>query len=506
MLEPGDDLDDLLNSLDSPAPKQQPKTAFKQSTKSVKKDDDLDDLLNDLDAKPKAKPTVMKGDDLDDLLNDLEEKPKPKQTPVKTQVKAAPKPVQKKDDLDDLLNDLDAPAPKKTPAKPVQKKDDLDDLLNDLDAPTQKKQPAKQKDDLDDLLNDLDTPAPKKQATKHKDDLDDLLDGLDEVPKKQSGKKGDDLDDLLNGLDTPVKPKKGDDLDDLLDGLNEAPKKQPAKSQRKDELDDLLDGIDAMPTKNAAAPAPVAAVISDPNACAECGRPLQAQRITAIGRNYHPNCFVCRNCKTPIGANPFHAIDNYPYCKQCYLQRFAKMCARCGKPITDQCLNALGKSYHQACFNCTRCHKPFATPSFFQKDGEPYCEVCYKEAVAVKCGGCGKPIVGNSLMALGNKYHPECFVCSVCKAPFPRGQFFNLGGKPVCAEHKNGAGSVGGTSVCAHCNKPIVAGNSFISAMGKKFHSNHFMCSFCVTPLTETSFKENMGKPYCFSCHGKLFG
>ncbi|ELP90045.1 transforming growth factor beta-1-induced transcript 1 protein, putative [Entamoeba invadens IP1] len=482
-----DELDDVLNALNDMVEKKQPK--------EQKKEDNLDDLLSSLDAKPTAKP--QKQDDLDDLLDGLNDVPKPQQT--KPQPKAEhPKPQAPKDDLDDLLDGLnDAPVPKAQPK---------------VEPPKQQPKPQPPKDDLDDLLdglNDVPKPKPAVQAQQTqpkpaapKDDLDDLLDGLEEKPVAPKP------------VEKPIvksAPKK-DDLDDLLDGLDGGAPKQnnnyqqpPVKTAPKDDLDDLLDGIDTnVPKKPTGEPVPLQAIVDeDPNKCAECGQPLGPQRITALGRNYHPEHFVCFNCKSPLGTNPFHNVDNKPFCKNCFVLKFAKLCATCGKPITAGMVNALGKTYHSECFVCTKCKSPFASPQFFQKDGNPYCEQCYKEECAVKCAGCGKAIVGASLLALGQKYHPECFVCNVCKAPFPRGQFYNLDGKPVCAEHyKRGNAQ----NVCGRCGKPIAVGTSMISAMGQKFHPEHFLCSFCINPLTEDSFKQNGGKPYCFTCYGKLFG
>ena len=448
-------------------------------------------------------------------------------------------------DLDELLNSLSEPPSKDT--------DELDDVLNALNNMVSKKQEQKTQakedhDELADLINDLDKPAQPAADN----DLDDLLDALNEPPKKQTPQPAqpaaqpkpapapaaqpkpqpaerDELADLLDELDAPAqpaakpqpapaaqpKPAERDELEDLLDELDKpAPKpasqpKQPAaqpKPAERDELADLLNDLDtpAQPAKPQDTNVPMQAVFNDdPNRCAECGRPITAQRMTALNKSYHPECFVCRSCKTPLGTNPFHNVENQPYCHDCFVAKFAKVCARCKKPITSDMVNALNKSWHRECFTCTGCNTPFATPSFYQKDGNPYCEACYKAACAPKCAGCAKPIVGSSLMALGKSFHPECFVCNVCKCPFPNGQFYNMDGVPVCQEHyrKNAA-----PAVCAKCGNNIAAGTEFVSAMGQKWHPEHFVCSFCVNPLTQDSFKQNGGKPYCFSCYEKLFG
>ena len=58
---------------------------------------------------------------------------------------------------------------------------------------------------------------------------------------------------------------------------------------------------------------------------------------------------------------------------------------------------------------------------------------------------------------------------------------------------------------CAQCHKPILG--KCVTAMFKKFHPEHFACSFCLKPLTTGTFKEEpLGeKPYCHACFEKLY-
>ena len=57
---------------------------------------------------------------------------------------------------------------------------------------------------------------------------------------------------------------------------------------------------------------------------------------------------------------------------------------------------------------------------------------------------------------------------------------------------------------CAACDKPISGRR--ITAMFRKFHPEHFVCSFCLKELNKGSFKENRDKPYCHGCFDRLFG
>ena len=54
------------------------------------------------------------------------------------------------------------------------------------------------------------------------------------------------------------------------------------------------------------------------------------------------------------------------------------------------------------------------------------------------------------------------------------------------------------------CDKPI--SGRCITAMFRKFHPEHFVCSFCLKQLNKGTFKEQGEKPYCHECYDRLFG
>lgn len=37
--------------------------------------------------------------------------------------------------------------------------------------------------------------------------------------------------------------------------------------------------------------------------------------VNALQKTYHPACFICYQCKQPIGGNQFHLEDGNPYCE-----------------------------------------------------------------------------------------------------------------------------------------------------------------------------------------------
>jgi len=185
-------------------------------------------------------------------------------------------------------------------------------------------------------------------------------------------------------------------------------------------------------------------------ACASCGRSILGEVISALGRRYHPEHFTCGNCQTPLGTSNFYEQDGVPHCERCYQELLCPRCAHCDEPILDRCITALGKKWHTEHFICSNCLSPFHSGSFFERDGRPFCEACFATAFAPRCGGCNQPVRGECINALGQAWHPEHFVCQFCQKAF-KGSFFDLGGKPYCDVHYHQQTN----SLCAGCSEPV---------------------------------------------------
>jgi hypothetical protein len=94
------------------------------------------------------------------------------------------------------------------------------------------------------------------------------------------------------------------------------------------------------------------------------------------------------------------------------------------------------------------------------------------------CKGCGQPIWGNYLTALGATWHPEHFVCAGCGRPINDPQFQQDQGKPYHTECYNNTIA----PRCAYCGKPLVK-EYLVDHWGTRFckeHAQHYpRCSFC---------------------------
>jgi len=196
----------------------------------------------------------------------------------------------------------------------------------------------------------------------------------------------------------------------------------------------------------------------------------------------------------------FFEQEGKPHCENCYQQLFCPRCAACDQPIMSRVITALGKKWHPEHFVCTTCQGPFPGGTFYEREGYPYCqEHYYNSSFAAKCASCGEGIVGDCINALGQQWHTNCFVCQYCHKAFTTGQFYEMNGMPYCEMHYYSNSG----SMCAACNKSIT-GKS-VSALGKNWHPDHFVCGFCYNPIPGGNYSEKDGKAYCNECHGRLF-
>jgi len=105
--------------------------------------------------------------------------------------------------------------------------------------------------------------------------------------------------------------------------------------------------------------------------------------------------------------------------------------------FSQNCLKAMGKTFHPECFVCAYCGKIFANSPFYLEDGLPYCEEDWNELFTTKCVSCGFPIEAGDrwVEALNNNYHSQCFNCTLCKKNLEGKGFFVKAGKPFCKSH-----------------------------------------------------------------------
>ncbi|KAJ7158868.1 hypothetical protein C8R46DRAFT_907501, partial [Mycena filopes] len=142
--------------------------------------------------------------------------------------------------------------------------------------------------------------------------------------------------------------------------------------------------------------------------CYSCKTAIVEERFISLDdpqlggkRTYHEQHFFCAECGDPFlppslpaakgeiafsGDGEFVSDDvgftvfrGHPYCEACHVRLRLPKCKKCKRSIRDgdEAVEALGGKFCWGCFCCAGCEKPFEDPSFFERDGKPWCEPCF---------------------------------------------------------------------------------------------------------------------------------
>lgn len=175
--------------------------------------------------------------------------------------------------------------------------------------------------------------------------------------------------------------------------------------------------------------------------CFSCQDFIEGEVVSALGKTYHPRCFVCASCKQPFPAGDRVTFNGKECICQTCTQPFpanspapiqaVHNCCGCGKEFkNEQSLVALDKHWHLGCFKCKVCNKVL-NAEYISKDGIPYCELDYHAMFGIQCENCKKYITGKVLEAGEKHYHPTCARCARCEQMFAEGEEMYLQGSSI---------------------------------------------------------------------------
>lgn len=109
--------------------------------------------------------------------------------------------------------------------------------------------------------------------------------------------------------------------------------------------------------------------------CESCTLPIAGKIVTAAGSRFHPECFVCSHCQTPLECIGFYQepetkrnerLAQTPvedeearavrfYCHLDFHELFSPRCKSCKTPIEGEVVVACGSEWHVGHFFCAEC-------------------------------------------------------------------------------------------------------------------------------------------------------
>ncbi|KAJ3110307.1 hypothetical protein HDU96_006734 [Phlyctochytrium bullatum] len=155
--------------------------------------------------------------------------------------------------------------------------------------------------------------------------------------------------------------------------------------------------------------------------CGICSRKIHGQfvRVRPLNSYYHIDCFRCATCGQVVAEKFFPLTEEDGstrfYCEKDYFARLDLLCARCGMALRGPHISALNKKYHLEHFTCSMCTTVLRQhDSYYEKDGEVFCQYHFSVLYASKCGGCGSAVLNRFVemakSGITQHWHPECYM------------------------------------------------------------------------------------------------
>ncbi|XP_026161199.1 leupaxin [Mastacembelus armatus] len=166
-------------------------------------------------------------------------------------------------------------------------------------------------------------------------------------------------------------------------------------------------------------------------------------------------------------------------------------CASCNKCIVGKMITALGEVWHPEHFVCVVCKMELSNMGFFERDRQPYCDKDYHQLFSPRCAYCKGPIMQNILTALDKTWHPEHFFCTHCGGRFGPEGFLEKDGKPYCCRDFYHLFA----PKCSGCGESVR--DNYLTAANGTWHPECFVCADCLKPFTDGCFMELDGRPLC---------
>lgn len=112
------------------------------------------------------------------------------------------------------------------------------------------------------------------------------------------------------------------------------------------------------------------------------------------------NCELDSTAREVKSRPGFAANDmNELYCLRCHDKMGIPICGACRRPIEERVVTALGKHWHVEHFVCAKCEKPFLGHRHYEKRGLAYCETHYHQLFGNLCFVCNQVIGGDGRLS-----------------------------------------------------------------------------------------------------------
>ncbi|EPY88682.1 actin-binding LIM protein 2 isoform 3 [Camelus ferus] len=261
--------------------------------------------------------------------------------------------------------------------------------------------------------------------------------------------------------------------------------------------------------------------------CNTCGNVCKGEVLRVQNKYFHLQCFVCKACGCDLAEGGFFVRQGEYICTRDYQTLYGTRCFSCDQFIEGEVVSALGRTYHPDCFVCATCRLPFPPGDRVTFNGKEC--VCQKCSLPKSAGT--SVHLSQGLWTAGGKSPGACplgestlLTCSrqsgldlpallsqlrvAQAATEDLGQEGFLGEAPWQASARR-AWRVGAPASlmrhsCGGCGAEIKNGQSLV-ALDKHWHLGCFKCKTCGKQLNAEYISKD-GLPYCEADYHTKFG
>ena len=254
--------------------------------------------------------------------------------------------------------------------------------------------------------------------------------------------------------------------------------------------------------------------------CKGCKKKCSGEVLRVNDVYFHPGCFKCRSCQASLSQGGFFTKEKDYYCSQCYQINYGTKCAKCDLYVEGEVVSALGKTYHQNCFTCASCGKPFPTGERVTFTGKTcLCQRCIHangELGAPKQQASSNQGRGGGSSTNGSPQHHNGAAGAVPAteakshqsqaSPQQATQLLQHTSSSSTSNGRNGGSHSQGISddSCAGCGEELKDGQALM-ALDKQYHVWCFKCRACQV-LLHGEYMGKDGHPYCEKDYQHKFG
>ncbi|XP_055588337.1 LIM and senescent cell antigen-like-containing domain protein 1 isoform X2 [Uranotaenia lowii] len=250
--------------------------------------------------------------------------------------------------------------------------------------------------------------------------------------------------------------------------------------------------------------------------CTRCDEGFEPHEriVNSNGQLWHTQCFVCSQCFRQFPEGIFYEFEGRKYCEKDFHILFAPCCNKCNDFVIGRVIKAMAANWHPECFTCERCNIPLADSGFIRNQNRALCHDCNRKEKndgqgKYICNKCHGVIDDAPLRFRGDVYHGYHFNCTSCGVELDSS----------AREVKNRTGYAAndmnelyclrchdrmGIPICGACRRPIE--ERVVTALGKHWHVEHFVCAKCEKPFLGHRHYEKRGLAYCETHYHQLFG